>query len=102
MVVLNALHMKTMDNNLPSTFVTREAIIEVENRQKNHVYNPSIEDNAIHMQEAGPRITLQLWGVFSFFHTCTPIHNEIEICDKSIFHTRYCSLGSTCHSFSIK
>lgn len=69
LIIRNALHVPTMNNNLISPFILREAGLKVNDTPKIHVNNPDVLDHAIEFPEDNLRIPLQLWGVFSFFHT---------------------------------
>ena len=82
LIIRNALHVETMDNNLIPPFILREAGLEVSDVPKIHVQEPSEEDHAITFPESDLRIPLQLWGVFSFFHSRRPSPEEIEQCEK--------------------
>ena len=80
LIVRNALHIPTMNNNLIPPFILHEAGLKVNDVPKIHVDSPKVSHHAIEFSEqedgAGLRIPLQLWGVFSFFHTRAPTHKE--------------------------
>ena len=63
LLIYNALHVKSMDNNIIPPFILIESIIKVNGTPKIHIYNTSFEDNTIHTKEAIPWITLKLWRV---------------------------------------
>ena len=84
LVVRNALYIPSMDHNLLPPFILREAGVQCNDVPKIHVNTPTVDDHSIFFPESELRIPLQLWGIFSFFHTRKPTHDEIESCDKII------------------
>ena len=82
LLVRNALYIPSMENNLIPPFILREAGIEVQDVPKIHVDNPSASDHCIKFDDFDLKIPLQLWGIFSFFHTRKPTEDEISTCDK--------------------
>ena len=72
LVIRNALHVPSMQNNLIPPFMLREAGIEVKETPKIHVTGPTEDDHAIRFPETGFRIPLSLWGIFSYFPTSKP------------------------------
>ena len=82
LIVRNALHIPSMDNNLIPPFIMREAGISVNDTPKIHVQDPSCDDHSIYFKDSGLRIPLKLWGIFSYFHSRVPTDQEIAECDK--------------------
>jgi len=78
LIVRNALFIKSMKNNLIPPFILREAGLQVHETPKIHINDPDISDHAITFPDDGFRIPLQLWGIFSFFHTRIPTTDEIK------------------------
>jgi len=78
----NALHVPSMDNNLIPPFIMREAGITVNDVPKIHANDPENKDHSIAFPDIDLRIPLQLWGLFSFFHSRIPTLDEIKHCDK--------------------
>ena len=81
LIVRNALYVPTMENNLIPPFLIREAGIKLQDVPKIHVKEPNENDHAITFEDENLRIPLQLNGIFSYFHTRTPTHEEIAHCD---------------------
>ena len=77
LVVLNALHVPSMDNNLLPPFMLRENGIEVRDTPKIQMEQPTEADHAITFPETGLRIPLSLWGTFSYFPTTMPTPEEL-------------------------
>ena len=67
MLVVNAIHVPSMLNNLIPSFMMRETGITVNIKAKIHIEDPNVEDHAIIFKETGFCIPLSLWGVFSYF-----------------------------------
>jgi hypothetical protein len=73
LVIRNTLvHVPSMKNNLMPPLVMREAGIKVYNTPKIQVAEPTIKDHSICFPETGFRISLSLWGMFSYFPTTKP------------------------------
>lgn len=72
LIIRNALHIPSMDNNLIPPFMMREAGLLVKDTPKIQVRDPDVNDHAITFPETGFRIPLALWGVFSYFPTSKP------------------------------
>jgi hypothetical protein len=81
LIVRNALYIKSMTNNLIPPFILREAGLKVHDTPKIHVDDPEVNDHAITFPEDNLRIPLQLWGIFSYFHTRIPTQDEIKYGD---------------------
>ena len=60
LVILSALHVPSMDNNLVPPFMLREAGIEVRDTPKIQLENPTEADHAITFPDTGLRIPLSL------------------------------------------
>ena len=85
LIFKNALYVPTMENNLLPPFILREAGITCNDVPKIHLDDPSAEDHAILIQDPTLRIPLQLWGIFSFFHSRVPTSDEIKEKHKIFF-----------------
>ena len=82
LIIRNALHIPTMEKNLLPPFILREAGLQVNDVPKIHISDPSTSDHTIQFQKDELTIPLQLWGIFSFFHSRIPTSAEIHQCDK--------------------
>ncbi len=70
LVLLNAFFIPSMDHNLLSPFLVREAGIFLDETPKHQGLSPTIENHPIFDSESGLCIHLQLNGIFSVFNTC--------------------------------
>jgi hypothetical protein len=77
LIIRNALYIPSMKNNLLPPFILREAGLQVKDVPKIHVDDPDVSDHSITFPDDNLRIPLQLWGIFSFFHTRIPTLDEI-------------------------
>ena len=77
LVLWNALYVPSMDNNLIPPFMLREMGVTVNDVPKIHKDNPTVDDHAITFVEMGFRIPLSLWGIFSYFPTSKPTHDDL-------------------------
>ena len=77
LVLRNALYVPSMDNNLIPPFMLREMGVTVNDVPKIHEEDPTVDDHAITFVETGFRIPLSLWGIFSYFPTSKPIHDDL-------------------------
>ena len=77
LILMNALYVDTMTNNLIPPFVMREAGITVRDTPKIHVKDPSIRDHSISFPSSDLRIEMSLWGIFSYFTTRKPTMQEL-------------------------
>ena len=77
LVIRNALHVPTMENNLIPPFMMREAGIQVTEIPKIQIEDPTEKDHAIIFPETNFCIPLSLWGIFSYFPTKKPTHDEL-------------------------
>ena len=78
----NALHDPSMENNLIPPFIVRNSGALVHDGHKVHVNDPGVNYNSILSPDSVLQIQLQLWGIFSFFHSRVPTYEEIAFCDK--------------------
>ena len=77
LVLQNALHVPSMDNNVIPPFMLREMGVTVNDVPKIHKEDPTVDDHAITFAEMGFRIPLSLWGIFSYFPTSKPTHDDL-------------------------
>ena len=77
LVLLNALYVLSMDNNLIPPFKLREMGVTMNDVPKIHKEDPTVDDHPITFVEMGFRISLSLWGIFSFFATSKPTHDDL-------------------------
>ena len=94
LVLRNALYVPSMDHNLIPPFMLREMGVTVNDVPKIHKDDPTMDDHAITFVETGFRIPLSLWGIFSYFPTSKPTHddllnpNEVYILSPSTWNPR--------------
>ena len=77
LVLRNALYAPSMDHNLIPPFMLREMGVTVNDVPKIHKDDPTVDYHAITFAETGFRIPLSLWGIFSYFPTSKPTHNDL-------------------------
>ena len=77
LVLRNALYVPSMDNNLIPPFMLREMGVAVNDVPKIHKEEPTVDDHAITFVETGFQIPLSLWGIFSYFPTSKPTHDDL-------------------------
>ena len=77
LVLRNALYVPSMDNNLIPPFMLREMGVTVNDVPKIHKEDPTVDDHSITFVEMGFRIPLSLWGIFSYFPTSKPTHDDL-------------------------
>ena len=77
LVLQNALYVPLMDNNLIPPFMLRIMGVTVNDIPKIHKEDPTVDDHAITFMEMGFRIPLSLWGIFSYFLTSKPAHDDL-------------------------
>ena len=77
LVLRNALYVPSMDNNLIPPFMLREMGVTVNDIPKIHKEDPTVDDHIITFVETGFRIPLSLWGIFSYFPTSKPTHDDL-------------------------
>ena len=66
-----------MDNNLIPPFILWEMGVTVNDVPKIHKEDPTVDDHAITFVEMGFWIPLSLWGIFSYFPTSKPTHDDL-------------------------
>ena len=77
LVLRNALYVPSMDHNLIPPFMLREMGVTVNDVPKIHKEDPTVDDHGITFVETGFRIPLSLWGIFSYFPTSKPMHDDL-------------------------
>ena len=77
LVLRNALYVPSMEHNLIPPFMLREMGATVNDIPKIHKEDPTVDDHAITFVETGFRIPLSLWGIFSYFPTSKPAHDDL-------------------------
>ena len=77
LVLCNALYVPSMDHNLIPPFMLREMGVTVNDVPKIRKEDPTVDDHAITFAETGFRIPLSLWGIFSYFPTSKPMHDDL-------------------------
>ena len=77
LVIRNAIHVDSMENNLIPWFILREAGLQVNERAKIHTEDPTADDHSIIFPTTSFRIPLQLFGIFSYFSTTKPTENDM-------------------------
>ena len=77
LVVQNAIHVPSMDNNLIPLFMMREAWIMVNEKARIHMDNPKDLDHSIMFNSTGFWIPLYLWGIFSYFSSQRPTKEDL-------------------------
>ena len=82
LIVRNALHIPSMENNLIPPFIMRQGGVVVNDVPKFQCKDPSVEDHTISFDTCDLRIPMQLKGTFSYFHTRTPMPEELHDRDK--------------------
>ena len=85
LIFRNALYVPTLEHNLIPPFILREAGLVVNETAKIHTNDPTKHDHAIISATNDLVIPLQLNGIFSFFHTRSPIESELSNCDPILF-----------------
>ena len=77
LVVQNTIHVPSMENNLIPPFMMREAGIMVNEKAKIHTDDLKDSDHSITFSSTGFRISLYLWGIFSYFSTRQPTREDL-------------------------
>ena len=78
LVIINAIHVPSMMNDLLPPFMLREAGIIVDDKVKIYLSDPSMDDHAIVFPETGFMIHLYLWGVFLYFSSVAPTSASLQ------------------------
>ena len=66
-----------MNNNLIPSSMLREMGVTVNDVSKIHKEDPTVDNHVITFMETGFRIPLSLWGIFSYFSTSKPTHDDL-------------------------
>ena len=82
LIVRNALHIPSMENNLIPPFIMREGGVVLNDVPKFQCKDLTVEDHTISFETCELRIPMQLNGTFSYFHTRTPTSEELIGRDK--------------------
>ena len=90
LIIRNAMHINSLDNNLIAPFILRESGLIVSEIAKIHAEEPINSDHSIYCSDTQLRIPLGLHGIFSYFFTRRPTINEIDSC-PNIFITPDCA-----------
>ena len=77
LVLCNALYVPSMENNLIPPFMLTEMGVTVNDVPKIHKEDPTVDDHVITFMETGFRISLSLWGIFSYIPTSKPTHDDL-------------------------
>jgi hypothetical protein len=77
LIVRNVLYFRLMDNNLIPPFILREAGLIVNDKPEIHCAYPTVNDHTIQDLETGLFIQLNLDGIFSFFNSRRPTHDDL-------------------------
>ena len=88
LVILNALRVPSMKNNLIPPFIMRENGIMVNECAKIHCEDPTRHDHAIIFKGHDLCIPLKLHGVFSYFVTRKPEIGLVEDMDKPSIYAK--------------
>jgi len=82
LVASNALYVPEMNINLTAPFIMREAGVDVCEKAKIHVDEPTNEHHSLYFEDCDLRIPLGLKGIFSYFETRMPSEEELRTCDQ--------------------
>ena len=66
-----------MNNNLIPPSMLREMGVTVNDVSKIHKEDATVDNHVITFMETGFRIPLSLWGIFSYFSTSKPTHDDL-------------------------
>ena len=77
LLAMGALYVPSAEHNLVPPFIMREAGIEVDEKPKIQVKEPTRENHSVYFPGVGLRIPLQLKGTFSYFPTRMPTYEEL-------------------------
>jgi len=84
LIVRNVLYVESMDRNLIPPFILREAGLIVNDKPKIHCNNPTEDDHTIQDKKTGLFIKLNLDGVFSYFDSRKPTHDDLLNADTVV------------------
>lgn len=79
----NALYVPSLDHNLIPPFILREAGLYINEVAKIHSNDPTVNHHSIRIDELDLRVPLKLNGVFSYFESRKPTHDELLSCDNA-------------------
>lgn len=82
LLIRNAIHVRTMTNNLIPPFILRQAGIMVNDVPKIQVKDPTEKDHALVFPETNFVIPMKLWGIFSYLPTSKPSVEDFESSDE--------------------
>ena len=77
LVLRYTLYVLLMEHNLIPPFMLREMGVTGNDVPKIHKEDPTVDDHAITFVEMGFRIPQLLWGIFSYFPTSKPTHDDL-------------------------
>ena len=77
LVLWNTLYVPSMENNLIPPFMLREMGVTVNDVPKIHKEDPTADNHSITFMEKRFRLLLSLWGIFSYFPTSKPTHEDL-------------------------
>ena len=89
-VLRNTLYVPTIEHNLLPPFILREARIKCNNITNIHVKYPDVDDHALSFAVINICIPLQLWGLFSYFHTRVTTPKRKPFLSFVIFSPFFC------------
>ena len=99
LIARNALHIRTMKNNLIPPFIMRAGGVIVNDKPKIHCDNPTVQDHSLSFHDSDVRIPLQLHGIFSYFHTRSPNEKELYECEKVFISPDFNDWNPHCTSY---
>jgi hypothetical protein len=84
LIVRNFLYVESMNTNLIPPFILREGGLIVNDKPKIHCEHPTEDDHTIQDTKTGLFIKLNLDGVFSYFHSRKPTHDDLLNADPVV------------------
>jgi len=99
LLIWNALYIPSMDINLVPPFIMRAGGVIVNDTPKINCVEPTVDDHCISFPNHDLKIPMQLWGIFSYFHSRIPTAEEIEGCDKTFITPYSTAWNPRCESF---
>ena len=99
-ILINALHIPTMQNNLIPPFIMRAGGVIVNKKPKVQCIYPGVNDYCILFPDADVKIHLQLHGIFSCFDTRIPLIDELDNCNKMFISPDSRDWNPNCTSFA--
>ena len=79
----------------------RQGGVTVDEKPKIHCPDPTSNNHCISFQDNDMWISLQLNGIFSFFHTKTPTEDELLGCDRLFISPDESQWNPYCSSFEL-